>query len=518
VLVLFSAALGACADPGAAIDPSTPEVGGTGSLRILLHDRAADEVDEVWIEFSAVLAHNDLDGWIVVSDDTQAVDLLSLTDGVVAEMAWAAVPTGPYSQVRFHLAAAWVVVNGETLPLDVPSGLESGVKLIESFEVVECSDTTFTLDWDVGAHLIHSPGSGYKLRPTLNVDSLATQPGEWQVWHADSDGDEYGDPDVSTEDCLQPPGYVQDDTDCDDGDQDIHPGADEIWYDGIDQDCDGESDYDGDGDGEDHWDYGGDDCWDEDAGTNPLATESCDGHDNDCDGSVDEGDVCPSVYWPPPRARHALDTNPGGHLVAPLLAPGFVLDDGSELTIEMWVKTTIDGCWEDLFWAGNVAFQEYGVRTCSSDGRTIWHVESQEASGGAWETTITGSDTFSGQWQFLAVQLAADGTMSLWLDGTEQATLPGYNGLIDPPDSIWIATGAGETNREKNGLYGFVRVSSVARYSSTFVGIPGELRTDEHTIAAWAMDQPSGATVEDLSGYGQDGTMVGAPTWVPTSY
>jgi hypothetical protein len=61
------------------------------------------------------------------------------------------------------------------------------------------------------------------------------------VWYEDADGDTYPNPEVSTESCQQPDGYVKlgEDDDCDDQDAGAHPYADEIAGDGIDQDCDG---------------------------------------------------------------------------------------------------------------------------------------------------------------------------------------------------------------------------------------------------------------------------------------
>jgi len=49
------------------------------------------------------------------------------------------------------------------------------------------------------------------------------------------------------------------------------------------------SDCDGDG-----FTVSGGDCNDGDGTINPAAVEICDGLDNDCDGSIDEGDVCDS--------------------------------------------------------------------------------------------------------------------------------------------------------------------------------------------------------------------------------
>ena len=130
------------------------------------------------------------------------------------------------------------------------------------------------------------------------------------TWYRDGDGDGWGNASEVRSSCASYSGWVADASDCDDSDEGVHPEADETCN-GVDDDCDGVVDpdsagttwyidHDGDGFGSDDyttvacdqasgWLADAGDCDDLDAETYPGAPEACDGHDDDCDGELDEG-------------------------------------------------------------------------------------------------------------------------------------------------------------------------------------------------------------------------------------
>jgi large repetitive protein len=140
------------------------------------------------------------------------------------------------------------------------------------------------------------------------------------TFYQDADGDGFGNVASSTHACSQPPGYVANVLDCDDGDASQYPGADEVCN-GEDDDCDGDvdegdaidgqtwyADVDGDGFGdpavalescEQPPDFvsNDEDCDPADPLQYPGADEVCNGEDDDCDGDVDEPSAVDAATW-----------------------------------------------------------------------------------------------------------------------------------------------------------------------------------------------------------------------------
>ena len=215
---------------------------------------------------------------------------------------WILGPAGTYR---------WTVDDVETeeaqISVDDVGGTFLGVVSSEPFSVARLSTAQdFLLD-DVtflaGEALTDQDEDGYPLAsdcddadPTVNPGAeevcdardndcdQAIDEGVRSTWYEDQDGDGHGDPTGSIEACDLPVGYAVEGDDCDDADAATFPGAPEVWYDGVDQDCAGDDDDDQDGDGSPV----AEDCDDTDAASHPGAEAVC-GDDavNDCDATAE---------------------------------------------------------------------------------------------------------------------------------------------------------------------------------------------------------------------------------------
>ncbi len=74
-----------------------------------------------------------------------------------------------------------------------------------------------------------------------DCDGVADNGFQLTYWFEDTDGDGYGNPELFVETCDSPTGYTENDEDCNDGDDAIHPGAVEVC-DHADNDCNGLAD------------------------------------------------------------------------------------------------------------------------------------------------------------------------------------------------------------------------------------------------------------------------------------
>lgn len=160
--------LGACGQDGVG-------VGGTARVRVLLTDAAADYVGAAMVDIGAVqLVPADGSAPVTLSDDGTdgPVDLLTLQGTATQLLADAEIDAGTYDQLRLIVESASVTLadgyefvgGGTEMPLKVPSGAQTGIKLNlgvadggedgDGGLLIAPGETVLVLDFDVSQSFV----------------------------------------------------------------------------------------------------------------------------------------------------------------------------------------------------------------------------------------------------------------------------------------------------------------------------------------------------------------------------
>jgi len=148
---------------------------GTTALVVRLTDSPGD-YERVNIDLESVQVHvnseaDDQDaGWVTVDSNPGIYDLLELTNGVSTVVADDQFPTGRISQMRLILGEDnSVVVDGVEHDLKIPSGSESGLKILLQADLNAGITYAVLIDFDAAKSVIATGSGDYNLKPVIKA-------------------------------------------------------------------------------------------------------------------------------------------------------------------------------------------------------------------------------------------------------------------------------------------------------------------------------------------------------------
>jgi hypothetical protein len=158
----------------------------SGSVRFALTDAPACGFDQVNITVERIRVHRSANagdnevGWSELRlNPAKKIDLLKLQNGVLEDLGQLPLSSGQYTQLRLVLASASgsgapansvVPVGGSERALTVPSGTQTGIKLIHPFSVSANNVADVVLDFDACRSIVRAGASGnYLLKPVVKV-------------------------------------------------------------------------------------------------------------------------------------------------------------------------------------------------------------------------------------------------------------------------------------------------------------------------------------------------------------
>ncbi|MCZ6689109.1 MAG: DUF4382 domain-containing protein, partial [Planctomycetota bacterium] len=172
----FLLALVVCCTGGSGGDARP--ISGPSGIVVYMTD-APTGYDNVWVTMDEFAVHKSGGAWfsvplttsnadtngdgaddvIVNGDGTVTVDLLAL-QGLEALFASGQIDPGHYTQLRLRVVSAEAVYGLTTIPLKVPSGAQTGVKIVGEFNVGPCETASILLDFDAHESIVPRGSSG----------------------------------------------------------------------------------------------------------------------------------------------------------------------------------------------------------------------------------------------------------------------------------------------------------------------------------------------------------------------
>jgi len=139
-------------------------------------------VDEMRVTISGVEISRSEDSWLSLIDSVQEVNLLELQNNVFITLGVKEIAAGTYEQLRLILDVsepennAIVFTDQSVQPFKVPSGGQTGIKIIGPIVVEEGKTTSVLLDFDAQSSVNELSNGDLLLKPTIKIlDTLISE-------------------------------------------------------------------------------------------------------------------------------------------------------------------------------------------------------------------------------------------------------------------------------------------------------------------------------------------------------
>ncbi len=160
--------------------------GPSSTLNLSIADGAVDAATHVVVEFTGVELQASGGGKALTFNfsSPKQLDLVTLQNGNAAVLlSGVAVPAGDYDWIRLLLnvgagnavTGSYIEISGAQYPLIVPSGEQTGLKLVQGFTMTANQVANFTIDFVLQQAITAPPGQqiggvqAYLLRPALRL-------------------------------------------------------------------------------------------------------------------------------------------------------------------------------------------------------------------------------------------------------------------------------------------------------------------------------------------------------------